>query len=710
MKNRLFLSMLYKSLVLSFIFLLISCRDGSTDTSTSPDSSVGISTTPAPQAGASSSDASAVEIAPALPGQVLYQDDFTNVASGWPLEQEFENYYLGYHEPEFYHVEVHAPGDRAVVPLPNHQFSDFTVESDVSVSVDNTDTNGNFIYGLTIRRSGNFYYAFVISPLTQNWQVLKSDPQRVTVLDQGNDSSLMGLVRNDTLRIDAVGPEMTFYVNGQVVSQLTDSDYTNGEIGFFNETIESTQAHIHFDAIKVGEWVESSSAPVSQDETTAVFYDDDFTDTASGWPTELEFDNAYFGYHEPDYYHVEVSVPSDRKIVSLPDHQFDNFTVESNVFVWVSSSDISGEFIYGLIARRSGNFYYAFVISPFSKRWQILKSEPSGLTTLAEGNDTSIQGFVQSDLLRIDAEGSDLAFHINGHMVEQLNDPSFTVGEIGFYVETQSSTLAHIHFDSLTVRPAELVQSTVTIQSNSTQTAPAPTAIAVPQGMILIPGGTFLMGSSNGPENEQPEHAISLSTFFIDQFEVSNAQYLECVRAGGCSQTAFAHSYTRPSYRNNPDYEHHPVIGVTWSQAVAYCAWANKRLPTEAEWEYAASGPNNYIWPWGNEFDPQLSAASARDTQQVTSYPEGATPSGVYNMAGNVLEWVQDAFSETFYANSPTENPVGPGDGALHIFRGGSFDNLDGSAFTTSRRYVKPGTTVDVDIGFRCAQGVPPNG
>jgi formylglycine-generating enzyme required for sulfatase activity len=222
--------------------------------------------------------------------------------------------------------------------------------------------------------------------------------------------------------------------------------------------------------------------------------------------------------------------------------------------------------------------------------------------------------------------------------------------------------------------------------------------------MALIPAGSFLMGSATGQANEAPEHEVTLDAFYLDIFEVSNAQYRACVEDGGCTPSIKADSYTYTGYRDDPKYNDYPVVGVTWDQTAAYCSWAGKRLPTEAEWEYAASGPENLTWPWGNTFEANLSAASAPDTQPVDSYPGGVSPFGVYNMAGNVAEWVADVYDETFYANSPARNPLSSGDGAGRIFRGGSFANLDGAFFTTSRRYGNARTFFDVDLGFRCAR------
>jgi len=203
------------------------------------------------------------------------------------------------------------------------------------------------------------------------------------------------------------------------------------------------------------------------------------------------------------------------------------------------------------------------------------------------------------------------------------------------------------------VEPTEVLDaptSTPTVAPTDTPTpspTPTETPIPVPEGMIQIPSGSFLMGSNDGRADEAPEHTVSISSFVIDQFEVSNADYSECVAAGACGQIRSG-SFTRTNYRDNPEFANHPAIGVTWNQAVAYCTFREKRLPTEAEWEYAASGTENLTWPWGNSFDPALSAASARDTQAVDSFPDGRSPFGVFNMAGNVVEWVQDNYSTTF--------------------------------------------------------------
>ncbi|MCB0166392.1 MAG: SUMF1/EgtB/PvdO family nonheme iron enzyme [Anaerolineae bacterium] len=223
-------------------------------------------------------------------------------------------------------------------------------------------------------------------------------------------------------------------------------------------------------------------------------------------------------------------------------------------------------------------------------------------------------------------------------------------------------------------------------------------------GMIEIPAGHFLMGSKFGEPTEQPEHDVRVDGFYIDRFEVTNADYRACVTAENCTPASKVNSATVEGYRDNPAFDNYPVVGVSWDQAITYCQWVGKRLPTEAEWEFAASGADNRIYPWGNEFVPALSAAAADDLQPVDSFPQGVSPFGVYQMAGNAGEWVLDIYDEAFYQNSPVENPFSSGSGNRRIYRGGTFGSTDPGFYTTSRRFVEERSASKIWIGFRCAQ------
>ncbi len=237
---------------------------------------------------------------------------------------------------------------------------------------------------------------------------------------------------------------------------------------------------------------------------------------------------------------------------------------------------------------------------------------------------------------------------------------------------------------------------------------PEPTATATeivpPAGMALAPGGTFNMGSADGRADERPVHAVTLRPFFIDLFEVTNARYRACVEAGRCAPPAVRSSPTRGDYFTREEFNDFPVIQVTWEQAAAFCAFEGKRLPTEAEWEFAARGGGDRRYPWGDDFDAARVPSRAGDTVRVGSL-DNASPFGVFDLAGNVTEWVADFYGP--YADGPVENPTGPAQGQQRVIRGGSYGTADGSVYTTTRRFRQAPGVRDVDIGFRCAQDAP---
>jgi formylglycine-generating enzyme required for sulfatase activity len=176
--------------------------------------------------------------------------------------------------------------------------------------------------------------------------------------------------------------------------------------------------------------------------------------------------------------------------------------------------------------------------------------------------------------------------------------------------------------------------------------------------------------------DEKPQREVFLDAFWIDQMEVTNRLYKLCVDAGECLPSDRSESNTRDFYFGNPDYDNFPVMHITWHQADTYCRWAGKRLPTEAEWEKAARGTDGRIWPWGNEEPNETIVnflALVRDTTAVGSFPDGASPYGVMDMAGNVFEWVSDWWAWDTYRKDLDENPQGPETGKDKVLRGGSW-------------------------------------
>jgi serine/threonine-protein kinase len=258
--------------------------------------------------------------------------------------------------------------------------------------------------------------------------------------------------------------------------------------------------------------------------------------------------------------------------------------------------------------------------------------------------------------------------------------------------------------------------------------------------LVYVPGGEFQMGSTKDQVfdaidlckesfgvggnpavcsyqsfvDEYPDHPVTLSEFWLDQTEVTNGQYRLCVEAGICDPPLELGSFSRDHYFDSAEFDAYPVINMTADMAAEYCRWAGGRLPTEAEWAYAARGPDNLIFPWGNEFDPtRLNYCDAScpgisdpnyddgfpDTSPAGSYPEGVSWIGALDMAGNVREWVSDYYGH--FSLDPAEDPQGPESGDAIVSRGGSWYD----AFFNLRSNNRGSNTLDYyrhKLGFRC--------
>ena len=236
---------------------------------------------------------------------------------------------------------------------------------------------------------------------------------------------------------------------------------------------------------------------------------------------------------------------------------------------------------------------------------------------------------------------------------------------------------------------------------------------ADPVDMVVIPAGPFIRGSREGEgrSDEFPRRKIHLKAFAIDKYEVSNAQYLKFVKDSN-HKPPF-NVYGEGPLSEVPGIGNLPVVQVTWHDAVDYCFWAGKRLPTEAEWEKAARGTDGRIYPWGDEPHKEKVANYDREWEEkttlmkVSSLPEGRSPYGIYHLAGNVREWVQDWYDPEYYRSAPNKNPKGPEQGILKVLRGGSWHSFLSDLRTASRG--KGGFALKTHgVGFRCAKDISP--
>ncbi|MBM3130669.1 MAG: TIR domain-containing protein [Chloroflexi bacterium] len=315
---------------------------------------------------------------------------------------------------------------------------------------------------------------------------------------------------------------------------------------------------------------------------------------------------------------------------------------------------------------------------------------------------------------------------VNGILNSQ---PTATPTRVAIGAPTTSVPIVTLtNTPTISLKPTETLRPTATFTPQPTNT-PRPTATPTPwigstkisaddATMMYVPAGEFTMGS-NDYDREKPVHTVYLDAFWMDKFEVTNALYKKCVDAKQCQLPNPTKSYTRDSYFGNAQYDNYPVIYVSWEDATKYCTWADKKLPTEAQWEKAARGTDQRKYPWGDSWngtwlnfcdkncpsdwkDKDADDGYA-DTSPVGTYPKGASFYGVMDMAGNVWEWVRDWYSDKYYASSPKSNPENTAPGGFRVLRGGSWLDSAASARAANRDYNPADNRYGSD-GFRCVE------
>jgi len=292
----------------------------------------------------------------------------------------------------------------------------------------------------------------------------------------------------------------------------------------------------------------------------------------------------------------------------------------------------------------------------------------------------------------------------------------------------ESTSLPTIPPRVLPTSTIEILLPTVTVTSTPEAT---PTVELINQrtssidGMpqVYIPPGIFHMGGMDVRRalNEIPDHDVKLDAYWIDQLEVTNAMFALCMSSGGCTPPQSFKSQRRADYFDNPEFKDYPVVYVTWGQAKAYCEWAGRRLPTEAQWERAARGDDFRTFPWGEDkADGTLVNFNmiVGDTSRVGTYSAGASPFGVLDMAGNVAEWVNDFYTFDYSVSRNVVNPTGPETSSnfIRVVRGGSLGDAEINIRLSKRSSVQgpnpnaaTGSSAALGdfsprIGFRCAE------
>jgi len=424
-------------------------------------------------------------------------------------------------------------------------------------------------------------------------------------------------------------------------------------------------------------------------------YIDDFADPKkSGMenqPKALDFER---GIHPPGVYHLRVLGPNETRVELFAHQAYQNFSVKIDLND--NSDDLAGAVSQGLVFRaRDRQHYYALLIDPRGGKYSLRQQDGDTLKELIPWTGSPLIK-LQKDVntLRVDATDAAFTFYVNNAKLAEFTDTTYERGMTGFVVANADADKPHMHFDNLAIWSSDAPPQASSLE---------PIRKSDKGDLVLIAGGEFILGSNIN--RDEPPQIVQLPDFYIDRTEVTNAQYRACITADGCTSLLSLASSSHPDYANQPKYDAFPVVNVSWQQASAFCGWADKRLPTEAEWEKAASWNSathtKSAWPWGNIFDAKLlnsDEGHAGDTTAVGKFPPEVN--GTVDMAGNVSEWTSSVFRPYPYNEADgREDAKTPGQRA---YRGGSWAQTQGKALAIWRQPAPPESAFN-ELGFRCA-------
>ncbi|HWQ14042.1 MAG TPA: SUMF1/EgtB/PvdO family nonheme iron enzyme [Roseiflexaceae bacterium] len=396
-------------------------------------------------------------------------------------------------------------------------------------------------------------------------------------------------------------------------------------------------------------------------------------------------------------YSMQLAQPVDTRWMLLPRVAAGDFSLQIDLAD--TSVDRSGSAAAGVVFRaRDGRNFYALLIDARTGRYSIRKQEGGSWSELIPWKPAAqIRQGSEVNQLRLDAQGESFTIYLNGALIDRFRDGAFASGMVGTIVDSNGAAQPQLQFDNLKLWSSD--------PPPPPSNLPATRQNAIGIDMVLIPGGEFIMGSNDDP-NALP-HMVMLPDFYIDRKEVTNIIYVVCADAQGCALPAPVDSATRKPYFGAQEFNTYPVINVTWEQARYYCEAQQKRLPTEAEWEKAASWNATTraksIWPWGDQFTAgRLNSAEANqgDTVMVGTY--AAEQNGTFDLAGNAAEWTSTLNRPYPYDGDDGREDLQTTDD--RIVRGGSWAQPQ-EASTGHARRPHPPAAASNQIGFRCVAG-----